>query len=155
MSIPNVEIDIYNLKFYYNRKSGTQNEKKICDAYGPNTVSVRVAQNWFKRFQSSNFDAKDELRSTRPVTDKVDGILEKVEHDRSKLAGGGRRLPTALAPALLQFDKRQLVDAGRDGDARDVTQTCQRVYRSATRRLRLERLDDWDDASAKSRRVPT
>ncbi|GBP65088.1 Down syndrome cell adhesion molecule homolog [Eumeta japonica] len=45
--------------------------KNIRDVYGPNAVSVRVAQNWFKRFQSANFDVKDEPRSDRPVTDKV------------------------------------------------------------------------------------
>ncbi|GBP69378.1 Mariner Mos1 transposase [Eumeta japonica] len=42
-------------------------------------LSSRVAQNRFKRFQSRNFDAKDEPRSGRPVTGKVDVILEKVE----------------------------------------------------------------------------
>ncbi|GBP64937.1 hypothetical protein EVAR_41352_1 [Eumeta japonica] len=34
--------------------------------------SVRVEQNWFKHFQSGNFDVKDELYSGRPVTDKPD-----------------------------------------------------------------------------------
>ncbi|GBP18917.1 Histone-lysine N-methyltransferase SETMAR [Eumeta japonica] len=32
--------------------------------------------------ESGNFDVKDEPRSGRPVTDKVDAILEKVEQDR-------------------------------------------------------------------------
>ncbi|GBP82993.1 hypothetical protein EVAR_39682_1 [Eumeta japonica] len=45
-------------------------------------MSVRVAQNWFKRFQSSDFDVKDEPRSSRSVTDKVDAILEKVDFYR-------------------------------------------------------------------------
>ncbi|GBP90915.1 hypothetical protein EVAR_66259_1 [Eumeta japonica] len=45
-------------------------------------MSVRVAQNVFKRFQFGNFDVKDEPLSGRPVTDKVDAILEKVERDR-------------------------------------------------------------------------
>ncbi|GBP69683.1 hypothetical protein EVAR_49770_1 [Eumeta japonica] len=35
-----------------------------------------------KRFQSGNLDFKDEPRSGRPVTDKVDAILEKIEQDR-------------------------------------------------------------------------
>ncbi|KAJ0183809.1 hypothetical protein K1T71_000232 [Dendrolimus kikuchii] len=56
--------------------------KKNCDVYGPNAVSVRVAQIWFKRFQSGNFDIKDAHRSGRPVTDKIDAIFEKVEQDR-------------------------------------------------------------------------
>ncbi|GBP76334.1 hypothetical protein EVAR_49157_1 [Eumeta japonica] len=51
--------------------------KQIWDAYEPNAVSVRIAQNWFKRFQSGSFDVKDEPRFSRPVKDKVDVILEK------------------------------------------------------------------------------
>ncbi|KAJ0178217.1 hypothetical protein K1T71_006040 [Dendrolimus kikuchii] len=73
----------YILKFYYKKdKNATQAAKKICDVYGPNAVSVRVAQIWFKRFQSGNFDIKDARRSGRPVTDKIDAIFEKVEQDR-------------------------------------------------------------------------
>ncbi|GBP22856.1 b(0,+)-type amino acid transporter 1 [Eumeta japonica] len=49
--------------------------------YGPNAVSMRVAQNWFKRFESGDFDVKDEPHSDRPVIDKVDAILEKIEQD--------------------------------------------------------------------------
>jgi len=41
-----------------------------------------VTQSWFKRFQSENFDVKDTLRSGRPITEKVDEIMEKVEQDR-------------------------------------------------------------------------
>ncbi|KAJ0175168.1 hypothetical protein K1T71_009309 [Dendrolimus kikuchii] len=41
-----------------------------------------VAQIWFKRFQSGNFDIKDAHRSGRPVTDKIDAIFEKVEQDQ-------------------------------------------------------------------------
>ena len=44
-------------------------------------MSVGVAQIWFKRFQSGNFDAKDARRSGRPITDTVDAIFEKVELD--------------------------------------------------------------------------
>ncbi|KAJ0177787.1 hypothetical protein K1T71_006660 [Dendrolimus kikuchii] len=82
MSESNEEIrDI--LKFYYKRgKNATQAAKKICDVYGPNAVSVRLAQIWFKRFQSGNFDIKNARRSGRPVTDKIDAIFEKVEQDR-------------------------------------------------------------------------
>ncbi|GBP07298.1 Histone-lysine N-methyltransferase SETMAR [Eumeta japonica] len=49
-------------------------------------MSVRVAQNWFNRFHTGIFDIKDELRSGRPVTDKVDAISEEVkqhQHIRS------------------------------------------------------------------------
>ena len=57
-------------------------QKKNCDVYGLSAVSVRVAQIWFKRFQSGNFDVKDARRSGRPITDKMDAIFEKVEQDR-------------------------------------------------------------------------
>ena len=63
-------------------KNATQAAKKICDVYGPSAVSVRVAQIWFKRFQSGNFDVKDARRSGRPITDKMDAIFEKMEQDR-------------------------------------------------------------------------
>ncbi|GBP93783.1 Histone-lysine N-methyltransferase SETMAR [Eumeta japonica] len=73
----------YILKFYYKKgKICDISGKKNCDVYEPNAVSIRVARNWFKRLQSGNFDVKDEPRSGRPVTDKVDAILEKVEQDR-------------------------------------------------------------------------
>ncbi|RVE48572.1 hypothetical protein evm_006761 [Chilo suppressalis] len=61
------------------QKNATQAAKKICDVYGPCAVSVRVAQIWFRRFQSGNFDVKDARRSGRPVSD---AIFEKVEQDR-------------------------------------------------------------------------
>ncbi|KAJ0179078.1 hypothetical protein K1T71_004790 [Dendrolimus kikuchii] len=73
----------YISKFYYKKgKNTTQAAKKNSYVYGPNAVSVRVAQIWFKRFQSGNFDIKDARRSGRPVTDKIDVIFEKVEQDR-------------------------------------------------------------------------
>ncbi|GBP87779.1 hypothetical protein EVAR_60471_1 [Eumeta japonica] len=54
------------------------------------TNIIRVGNsstNWFKRFHSGKFDDdfKGELRSGRPVTDKVDAIFEKVERDRWKI----------------------------------------------------------------------
>ncbi|KAJ0171889.1 hypothetical protein K1T71_012652 [Dendrolimus kikuchii] len=82
MSESNEEIR-YILKFYYKKgKNATPAAKKICDVYGPNAVSVRVARIWFKRFQSGNFDIKDARRFGRPVTDKIDAIFAKVEQDR-------------------------------------------------------------------------
>jgi len=37
-----------------------------------------MTQNWFKRFQSGNFYVKDVPRSGRPITGKVDEIMEKL-----------------------------------------------------------------------------
>lgn len=49
----------YILKFYYKKgKNATQ-----ADVYGHDAVSVRVAQSWFKRFQSRNFYVKNAPRS--------------------------------------------------------------------------------------------
>ncbi|GBP95156.1 hypothetical protein EVAR_70382_1 [Eumeta japonica] len=58
----------------------------------PIAVQGRVAQNWFKHFQSGNFDVKDEPRSGRPVTDEVQAILEKVEPDQVVIAAHGQKL---------------------------------------------------------------
>ncbi|XP_047503790.1 histone-lysine N-methyltransferase SETMAR-like [Pieris napi] len=82
MSESNEEIR-YILKFYYKKgQNATQAAKFFCDVYGPSAVSVRVAQIWFKHFQSGNFDVKDPSRCGRPMTDKMDAIFEKVEQDR-------------------------------------------------------------------------
>ncbi|GBP37003.1 Histone-lysine N-methyltransferase SETMAR [Eumeta japonica] len=40
---------------------------------------MRVVQNWVKRFQSSDFNVRDVPRSGRPVMNKVDANLEKIE----------------------------------------------------------------------------
>jgi len=47
--------------------------------YGENAVSERSTQEWFARFRSGNFDVKDTPRSGRPVTGKVEEILQLVE----------------------------------------------------------------------------
>ena len=50
--------------------------------YGPDAVSIRTAQMCFKRFNSENFSVKYEVRSGRPVTDKISAIFQKVKQDR-------------------------------------------------------------------------
>ncbi|GBP64534.1 Histone-lysine N-methyltransferase SETMAR [Eumeta japonica] len=78
----NVEIR-YVLRIYYKKgKNATQAAKKNYDVYRPNAVLVRVVQKWFKRFKSSIFDVKDELRSGQPVTGQAYAILKKVKQDR-------------------------------------------------------------------------
>lgn len=73
----------YILKFYYKKgKNATQAAKKICDVYGHDALSVRVAQSWFKRFQSRNFYVKNAPRSGRPITKKVNEIMEKIEQNQ-------------------------------------------------------------------------
>jgi len=60
-------------------QNAIQASKKICDIYEHDAVTVRVAQNWSKRFQSGNFEVKDASHSGRPITGKVDEIMEKVD----------------------------------------------------------------------------
>ncbi|GBP40677.1 hypothetical protein EVAR_36413_1 [Eumeta japonica] len=69
-------------RVYKNPRNSRHLPRGRGQAAGPNAVSVREIQNWFKRFQSSNFDVKDEPRSGGPVPDKVYAILEKVEQDQ-------------------------------------------------------------------------
>ena len=82
MSENNEEIR-YILKFLYKKgKNATQATNEICEVYGDDAVSVRVAQQWFARFRSGNFDVKDAPRSGRPIVEKVDEIMEKIDQDR-------------------------------------------------------------------------
>jgi len=39
-------------------------------------------QQWFARFRTGNFDVKDEPRFGRPITEKSDEIMVKVERDK-------------------------------------------------------------------------
>jgi len=73
----------YILQYYYDKgKNAAQACEKICAVYGEGALSKSAARKWFARFRSGNFDVKDEPRSGRPVTEKVDEILEKVQQDK-------------------------------------------------------------------------
>ena len=73
----------YVMLFYYKKgKNAAQTSRKICEVYGADAVSERRTQKWFVRFRSGNFDVKDRPRSGRPVTEKVDEILQLVKQDR-------------------------------------------------------------------------
>ncbi|XP_049307894.1 histone-lysine N-methyltransferase SETMAR-like isoform X2 [Bactrocera dorsalis] len=73
----------YILKFLFkDGKNATQATNAICEVYGDDAVSVRVAQQWFARFRSGNFVVRDAPRSGRPIVEKVDEIMEKIELDR-------------------------------------------------------------------------
>ena len=45
-------------------------------------ISKSAARKWFARFRTGNFNVKDEPRSGRPITEKSDEIMEKVECDK-------------------------------------------------------------------------
>jgi len=69
----------YILKFYYKKEKNascqTQTAKKICDVYGHDTVSVRMAM--VQAFSIWKFWCQ-RPRSGRPITEKIDEIMEKV-----------------------------------------------------------------------------
>ena len=67
MSENNEEIRYILIFLYKKGKNATQ-------VYGDDAVSVRVA-----RFHSGNFDVKDAPRSDRPIVEKVDEIMEKID----------------------------------------------------------------------------
>ncbi|KAG5324191.1 SETMR methyltransferase, partial [Acromyrmex heyeri] len=73
----------YILQYYYDiGKNAAQACEKICAIYGEDTLSKSAARKWFARFRTRNFDVKDEPRSGRPITEKSDEIMEKVERDK-------------------------------------------------------------------------
>ena len=73
----------YILLFYFRKgKNAAHGHRKLCGVYGDEYLSERQCQNWFSRFRSGNFDVKDEPRPGRPIVEKVDEILKKIEVDR-------------------------------------------------------------------------
>lgn len=73
----------YILQYYFDKgKNASQACKKICAVYGDEALSKSAARKWFVRFRSGNFGVKDEPRSGRPVTEKVNQILQMVEQDK-------------------------------------------------------------------------
>ncbi len=73
----------YILQYHYDQgENASQAREKICGVYGQDTLSKATAKRWFARFRSGNFDVKDAPRSGRPITEKVDEILEMIEQDR-------------------------------------------------------------------------
>ena len=71
------------LLFYFRKgKNAAQGHRKLWDFHGDECLSERQCQNWFARFRSGNFDVKDESRPGRPIHEKVDEILKKIEVDR-------------------------------------------------------------------------
>jgi len=71
----------YILK-YKKEKNTIQLAKKICDVYKHDAVSVRVAQSWFKRFQSGILMSKMNLAP-------VDQLLIKSIKSWKKLSKTG------------------------------------------------------------------
>jgi len=68
---------------YYDKgKNAAQACEKICAIYDEDTLSKSAIRKWFARFRAGNFDVKDELCSGRPIIEKFDEIMVKVERDK-------------------------------------------------------------------------
>ena len=63
-------------------KNAAQANRKLCGVYDDEYLSERQCQNWFAHFYSGNFDVKDEPCYVRPIVERVDEILKKIEVDR-------------------------------------------------------------------------
>jgi len=71
------------LQFFFDKgENASQAAENVNSVYGPDTVTVNIAQFWFSRFHSGNFNIKDAPRSGRPIVENVDKIMEIVESDR-------------------------------------------------------------------------
>ena len=82
MEIPEAPVR-HILLFYSGKgKNEAQTYRKFCSVYGDKCLSERQSQNWLTRFRSANFDVKVESRPGRPIVEKVDAILKKIEIDR-------------------------------------------------------------------------
>jgi len=79
----NKEKICYILQYHYDKgKNAAQACEKICTIYDEDTLSKSAAWKWFACFRAGNFDVKDEFRSGRPITEKSNEIMVKVERDK-------------------------------------------------------------------------
>ena len=71
------------MKYHYDKgKNAAQACEKICAIYDENTLSKSAARKWFARFRAGNFNVKDEPCFSRPIIEKSDEIMVKVERDK-------------------------------------------------------------------------
>ena len=76
--------EIRHVMLFHYRKSynASQTCREICAVYGENALNGRTVRNWFERFRGGNLDVKDLPRSSRPLTEKADEILQLIAIDR-------------------------------------------------------------------------
>lgn len=73
----------YILQYYYDKeKNAAQACEKICAVYDESTLSKSIAQKWFARFRSDNFDVKNESSFDHSIIEKADKIFEKVQQNK-------------------------------------------------------------------------
>lgn len=83
MSVSNVVIRaclLYEFKLGTNAAEAT---RKICRAFGQNTVTERTAQNWYRTFRSGDMTLEDQPRSGRPSSLDEEQLKQAIEEDSS------------------------------------------------------------------------
>ncbi|KAH8394484.1 hypothetical protein KR222_011840 [Zaprionus bogoriensis] len=82
MKFTNAEIRAV-LKFYFVKgKSARATFREINGDLGDGTLSLRTAEEWFRRFRAGDSDTMDKPAGGRPVTTNTDHIMEHIELDR-------------------------------------------------------------------------
>ena len=69
---------LYDFKSGLNAK---ESFRRIADAFGEETISLRGVQHWFQRFRSGDFCLEDRPRSGRPSDFDDDRLRQLVEDD--------------------------------------------------------------------------
>ncbi|XP_043660724.1 protein GVQW3-like [Drosophila teissieri] len=82
MEFTNAEIRAI-LKFSFVKgKSARETFREINGVLGDGTLSLRTAEEWFRRFRAGENDTMDKPAGGRPVTTNTDQIMEYIELDR-------------------------------------------------------------------------
>ncbi|XP_044317366.1 protein GVQW3-like [Drosophila rhopaloa] len=71
------------LKFSFVKgKSAGETFSEINGVLGDGILSLRTAEEWFRRFRAGENDTMDKPAGGRPVTTNTDQIMENIELDR-------------------------------------------------------------------------
>ncbi|KAG5328325.1 SETMR methyltransferase, partial [Acromyrmex heyeri] len=82
MEFTNTEIRAI-LKFSFVKgKSARETFREINGILGNGTLSLRTAEEWFRRFRAGENETMDKPAGGRPVTTNTDQIIENIELDR-------------------------------------------------------------------------
>ena len=90
LKINEISEEIRHVMLFHYRKgyNASQTCREICTVYCGDAVTDRTVRNWLERFRGENFDVKDLPRSSRPLTEKADEILQLSAIDRHESCQG-------------------------------------------------------------------
>lgn len=126
-----LEIRVLLRHYWKQNVNATQAAKKICEVEGKDFVSIRVAQNWFKKFNRGQDHLQDQARPGRPITTDFECIRNAVEANPSTST---RRLSDELGiPKTSVF--RHLHSMGK------VNRCCRQVPHELTENQIKQRLE--------------